>query len=167
MGPAWTTVTVAVAKRVVSSFEVAITVTVAVLGTVAGAVYKPVVSIDPHPGEQVAAVGRIVGARGLRDQPGYVIGNRVGGKRSMKLERRTCSDRGGSRSYRNADSGIQSDRGSAGFFLVGIGSRGDGDCGRRIRNRSGGGVGNSGGLDIGQSALRLRCRERQPKWSEW
>src|ERR1700722_18507716 len=62
MGPAWTTVTVAVAKRVVSSFEVAINVTVGVVtvattGTVAGAVYKPVVSIEPHPGEQLVAVG--------------------------------------------------------------------------------------------------------------
>ena len=51
--------TVAVAKRVVSSFEVAITVTVAVLGTVVGAVYKPVVSIEPHPGEQLVAVGEM------------------------------------------------------------------------------------------------------------
>ena len=64
MGPAWTTVTVAVAKRVVSSFEVAITVTagvatVATTGTVAGAVYKPAVSIEPHPGEQLVAVGEI------------------------------------------------------------------------------------------------------------
>ena len=42
MGPACTTVTVAVAKRLVSSFEVATTVTVAVAGTLAGAVYKPV-----------------------------------------------------------------------------------------------------------------------------
>src|ERR1700686_1194253 len=59
MGPAWTTVTVAVAKRVVSSFEVAMTVTVLVAGTVAGAVYKPVVSIEPHPGAQLVAVGEI------------------------------------------------------------------------------------------------------------
>ena len=51
--------TVAVAKRVVSSFEVAITVTVAVAGTVVGAVYRPVVSIEPHPGEQLVAVGEI------------------------------------------------------------------------------------------------------------
>ena len=60
MGPACTTVTVAVAKRVVSSFEVAITVTVGVVGTVAGAVYKPLASIEPHPGEQVVAVGEIM-----------------------------------------------------------------------------------------------------------
>jgi hypothetical protein len=43
----------------VSSFEVAITVTVAVLGTVVGAVYNPVVSIEPHPGEQLVAVGEM------------------------------------------------------------------------------------------------------------
>ena len=59
MGPAWTTVTVAVAKRVVSSLEVAMTVTVGVAGTVAGAVYKPVASTEPHPGEQLVAVGEI------------------------------------------------------------------------------------------------------------
>ena len=59
IGPACTTVTVAVAKRVVSSLEVAITVTVAVLGTVPGAVYKPAASIAPHPGEQLVAVGEI------------------------------------------------------------------------------------------------------------
>ena len=48
----------------VSSFEVAITVTVGVAtvattGTVAGAVYKPVVSTEPHPGEQLVAVGEM------------------------------------------------------------------------------------------------------------
>jgi hypothetical protein len=40
--------------------EVATTVTVGVAGTVAGAVYKPVASTDPHVGEQLVAVGEIV-----------------------------------------------------------------------------------------------------------
>ena len=47
------------AKRVVSNLEVAITVTAGVAGKVDGAVYRPVVSIDPHAGEQLVAVGRI------------------------------------------------------------------------------------------------------------
>jgi hypothetical protein len=38
MGPAWTTVMVPLAKRVVSCFDVAMTLTVGVLGTVPGAV---------------------------------------------------------------------------------------------------------------------------------
>jgi hypothetical protein len=44
----------------VSSFETAITVTVAVLGTVAGAVYKPVASTEPQPGEQLVDVGEML-----------------------------------------------------------------------------------------------------------
>lgn len=40
--------------------EVAITVTVAVAGTVAGAVYKPLASMEPQPGEQVVAVGEMM-----------------------------------------------------------------------------------------------------------
>jgi hypothetical protein len=50
---------VAVEKRVVSNLEVAITVTVGVVGTVVGAVYNPLASIVPQAEEQLVAVGEI------------------------------------------------------------------------------------------------------------
>ena len=50
---------VAVPKRLVSGLDVATTVTVAVVGTLDGAVYKPLASILPQVGEHVVAVGEI------------------------------------------------------------------------------------------------------------
>lgn len=49
MGPPWMIVMVPIAKRVVSALEVATTVNVAVVGMAVGAVYKPLVSMEPQP----------------------------------------------------------------------------------------------------------------------
>ena len=79
IGPAWTIVIVAVPKRLVSGLDVATTVTVAVVGTVAGAVYKPLASMVPQAGEHDVAVGEIrIGGGGLHQQPGYVVGSGIG-----------------------------------------------------------------------------------------
>jgi len=50
-------VIVAIEKRVVSAFEVATRVRVAVVGTAVGAVYFPFWSMEPQDGESVLQVG--------------------------------------------------------------------------------------------------------------
>src|ERR1041385_4277187 len=57
IGPPWITVTVATAKRVASALDVATTLRLAVVGSVPGAVYFPVSSIEPQPGLQVGSEG--------------------------------------------------------------------------------------------------------------
>jgi len=57
MGPAVAMVMVPIANRVGSAFEVATRVAVAFVGTVEGAVYRPLASIEPHPGLQVVSCG--------------------------------------------------------------------------------------------------------------
>ena len=58
MGPPVMMVTTAVAKRVASALDIATTVSIAVVGTVAGARYFPFASMMPQPGLQDGLAGK-------------------------------------------------------------------------------------------------------------